>query len=211
VVGESGPGADHVAKIESTAGRMRLLINDLLAFSRLLRTEPTFVGVDLGVVLRQVTADLEGVIAETRGRVVVSDLPTIDGYSAQLRQLFTNLVGNALKFHKPGIGSEVTVASRLFESEHPAAPGVAAEWCEITVKDDGIGFDTKYLDRIFKIFERLHSREAFEGTGIGLAICRRVVERHAGTITATSTVGMGATFVVRLPLHQPESPAVSAR
>ncbi len=212
---DGGPAPiDHMEKIASTAARMRQLIDDLLAFSRLLLTRLTFTRVELGEVLRQVTTDLEGVISETGGSVVVGALPAIDGHSAQLLQLFTNLVANALKFHKPDAGARVTVASRSFEAPELANPHVMVPWCEITVRDDGIGFDSKYVDRIFKIFERLHSREAFEGTGIGLAICRRVVERHGGTLTANSAVGEGATFVVTLPLVQrapADDASVSAR
>jgi signal transduction histidine kinase len=137
--------------------------------------------------------------------VRVGDLPEIDGDPSQLRQLFQNLLTNALKFHKPGLPPVVEVtAERVALSPngngtgHPPAPA-----CRITVRDNGIGFDEKYLDRIFQVFQRLHGRDEYEGTGVGLAICRKIVERHGGTITARSKPGEGAAFAVTLPLRQP--------
>lgn len=113
----------------------------------------------------------------------------------QMRQLLQNLIGNGLKFHEPGQPPAVAVDGRLLE-------GAAA--CELTVRDNGIGFEEQYLDRIFQVFQRLHGRQEYEGTGMGLAICRKIVERHGGTITARSRPGRGATFVVTLPVQPPK-------
>jgi signal transduction histidine kinase len=120
----------------------------------------------------------------------------------QMRQLLQNLIGNALKFHRTGESPVVSVTASVLS-------GKGGEHCEIRVVDNGIGFDTKYLDRIFSIFQRLHSRSEFEGTGIGLATCRKIVERHGGTITAVSAPGEGATFIVRVPARRVHSKAKS--
>ena len=144
--------------------------------------------VDLGEILAEVLIDLEIRLAQTGGRVEVGPLPTIEADPAQMRQLFQNLVGNGLKFHQPGVPPIVRVMAV------PAAGGWA-----ISIADDGIGFDAAYTDRIFEVFQRLHGRDEYEGTGIGLAVCKKIVERHGGTLTAESKLGEGATFVVTLP------------
>lgn len=194
-------GGDYLDRILSSAERMRTLINDLLTFSRVTTKGRSFSPVDLGVVASEVLSDLEARVQQTGGAVDLGPLPTIDADPLQMRQLFLNLLSNALKFHKPGAAPAVAVRA---EPEEPPAPGVPARrFVRITVADDGIGFDEKYLDRIFQLFQRLHGRSSYEGTGLGLAICRKIIERHGGTITASSSPGEGATFLVRLPSRQP--------
>jgi PAS domain S-box-containing protein len=207
--------ADYLERMQSAAARMQTLINDLLTFSRVIsRTEP-FAIVDLGLITREVLGDLEVRIEKSDAEVVVGDLPQIEADALQLRQLLQNLIGNALKFQPPNAKPRVAIAGRivagrdgnlpgLVEPEKPAvicAPG-EQPFLQLTIKDNGIGFDEKYLDRIFVVFQRLHGRQEFEGTGIGLAVCRRIVDRHRGAITARSKPGEGATFVVTLPVHQ---------
>jgi PAS domain S-box-containing protein len=200
-------GRDYLDRMQNAAARMQTLIYDLLMFSRVIsRTEP-FVRVDLKTVAREVIGDLEVRIEKTGGCVDVGDLPSIEADAPQMRQLFQNLIGNALKFHAPGIAPVVRVEGRLLPAQagDTAASSEAGDepaLCELTVADNGIGFDEKYLDRIFAVFQRLHGREAYEGTGIGLAVCRRIAERHGGKITARSTPGQGATFIVTLPVRQ---------
>jgi PAS domain S-box-containing protein len=183
--------ADYVARMQNAANRMGRLLEDLLAFSRVTTGAQTFAPVDLDAVAREVVSDLEIRLEQTAGRIDIGPLPVVEGDASQLRQLLQNLLANALKFHRPGVPPTVTVRARTT----PTA-------CRIEIADDGIGFDEKYLDRIFTIFQRLHSRSEFEGTGVGLAICRKVVERHRGDITARSTPGAGSTFVVTLPIRQ---------
>lgn len=193
-------GLDYLSRMQSAASRMQLLINDLLEFSRLTTRGRQFEPVDLCKIVHATVADLEVSIERAGGRVEIGDLATIDADAVQMRQLVQNLLGNALKFRRPGVAPDVKVwGSR--------APGKGdAPMYELRVRDNGIGIDKKYADRIFTVFERLNPREQFEGTGIGLAICRKIVERHGGTIAVESEVGSGSTFVITLPTTQREGP-----
>lgn len=201
-------GHDYLDRMQNAAARMQTLIYDLLTFSRVIsRTEP-FVPIDLNVVMKEILSDLEVRIERTGGRVEVGELPMVEADATQMRQLLQNLIGNALKFHAQGKPPVVQVRSQKLSSPPAAASddkaGNDVEWCTITISDNGIGFDEKYLDRIFAVFQRLHGRQEFEGTGIGLAVCRRIVERHGGAITARSKLGEGATFIITMPLQQPD-------
>jgi len=172
---------------------MQILIQDLLSLSRVASNSKPFAPVDLGDVIRTVVSDLEMRIQDAGGRVDIGALPVIFGDRGQMAQLFQNLIGNGLKFRKPGENPVVKIHSELHK-----LPNGAAGW-RIAVEDNGIGFDEKYRDRIFQIFQRLHGRSEYEGTGIGLAICRKIVDRHGGGITANSTPGAGARFIITLP------------
>ena len=154
----------------------------------------SFLPVNLALVMQGVLSDLEVRIQQTGARIEVAELPTIDADPLQMRQLFQNLLGNALKFAKPEQPPSIAVESAAV----PGEPGL----CELRFRDDGIGFDEKYLDRIFQVFQRLHGRGEYEGTGVGLAICHKIVLLHGGEITARSSPGEGATFIVTLPIHQ---------
>src|SRR5262249_9734122 len=156
-----------VARMHHAAARMRALITDLLAFSHLTTQSQRFVRVDLSRVAREVVSDLENRIAETGGRVEIGDLPSVDGDPTQMRQLLLNLIGESLKFHRPGEPPAVQVRGRLLADLDRPFMGHGrrvAPLCEITVSDTGIGFDEKYLDRIFEVFQRLHGRSEYEGT-----------------------------------------------
>jgi PAS domain S-box-containing protein len=194
------PGArDYLARMCSAAARMQDLIENLLTFSRVATKAQPFASVELGSVARDVLSDLESRVAQTRGRVEVGELPSADVDATQMHQLLQNLLGNALKFHRAGVPPVVRVSSR-------ALPG--GERFEIQVQDSGLGFEQQYAERIFGMFQRLHGRSEFEGTGIGLAICRKIVERHTGTIVASGVPGEGALFTVTLPYRQPEETAL---
>lgn len=197
-------GLDYLDRMQSAAARMRTLINDLLTFSRVISSSQPFASVDLNAVVKEVLADLEVSIEQRRAQVEVGDLPTIDADPMQMRQLFQNLIGNALKFQPPGNLPLVKVQSQLLVVFPPvgAEDGEDQTFCEVTVQDNGIGFDEKYLDKVFAVFQRLHGRSEYEGTGVGLAVCRRITDRHGGVITARSQPGEGATFIVRLPIRQ---------
>lgn len=187
--------ADYLDRMQNAAARMQTLINDLLTFSRVIsRTEP-FVTVDLAQVTREVLSDLEVRIEKTGATVEVGELPKIDADPMQMRQLLQNLIGNALKFHLPEAKPKIQIHAELVDGGWEGAA------CQLTIQDNGIGFEEKYLDRIFAVFQRLHGRQEYEGTGIGLAVCRRIVDRHRGSITAKSKPGEGATFIVHLPVR----------
>jgi PAS domain S-box-containing protein len=206
-VGESidEDSRDYLQRMTSAAARMQTLITDLMAFSRVEIKGQPFVPTDLAVIAREVSADLEARIEQAGGRVELGDLPTIDADPMQMRQLLQNLIGNSLKYFRPGVPPVVRIycqkPSTRPESLVESVP--TRQFCEILVTDNGIGFDEKYLDRIFTVFQRLHKKGEYEGTGVGLAICRKIVDRHSGTITAISSPGQGATFVVTLPVTQP--------
>jgi PAS domain S-box-containing protein len=197
---------DYLQRMCNAAARMQTLINDLMAFSRVEIKGQGFVQTDLALIAREVSADLETRIEQAGGRVEIGELPIIEADPMQMRQLLQNLIGNSLKYFRPGVPPVVRIHSRkLNERQHDSitkSGGLALQHCQIVIEDNGIGFDEKYLDRIFTVFQRLHKKGEYEGTGIGLAICRKIVDRHSGTITARSTPGQGATFVVTLPVIQ---------
>ena len=190
----------YVQRMRDSAARIRTLISDLLSFSRVSGEVQPYAPVDLGKLTQKVLSDLEALIAETGGRVDLGDLPTIDADPAEMWQLQQNLISNALKFHKPEEPPLVKIRGRLLDGQGSGAAAMSREeaMCEITVQDNGIGFDEKYLDRIFTVFQRLHGPDTYDGTGVGLATCRKIVERHGGSITARSRPGEGARFIVTL-------------
>ena len=210
---------DYLERMQSASARMRRLIDDLLAFSRVMRSAEPFVPVELAVVTKEVLGDLEVRIEKSGARVEVGDLPVIEADPMQMRQLLLNLIGNSLKFQPPGATPVVKIQARILERQSEGdtlsfrsvppngdhAPPFG-RLCEISVQDNGIGFDEKYTDKIFAVFQRLHGRTEYEGTGVGLAVCRRIAERHRGTILARSKPGQGATFLVTLPVSQPKPP-----
>ena len=168
---------------------MQKLIQDLLAFSRVTRQVQTFETVNLETLIYDVLTDLEVRIKKSGGRVEVGKLPAVHADPFQMRQLFQNLIANALKYSKKGEPPRVHIRS---ENVHNG-------FVEVAVEDGGIGFEERYLEQIFQPFQRLHSREEYEGSGMGLAICHKIVARHGGKITAKSEPGTGSTFIVTLP------------
>jgi PAS domain S-box-containing protein len=227
---------DYMQRMQNAAARMQTLINDLLTFSRVISTTQPFAPVDLAAVTREVLSDLEVRIQQTGAKIEVGNLPTIDADHMQMRQLLQNIIANALKFQpvgerasSPAATSEGQTAESIAQDSGQTNPGhvpqikITAQLvnkpfasgaeptpddqlCELSIRDNGIGFDEKYTDKMFAMFQRLHGRSEYEGTGVGLAVCRRITDRHSGTITAHSKPGEGATFVVRLPVHQANKP-----
>ncbi len=190
--------------MQSAAARMQELIEGLLTLSRVTTRASDFEQVDLGEIVQQVLGDLEAQIERVQGRVEVGKLPTIQAEPLQIRQLLQNLIANALKFRRPDEPPVVKVEARYVtpREQRQARKSLTEERCRITVEDNGIGIDPQYSERIFGIFQRLHSRDVYEGTGIGLAICRRIVEYHGGQITVHGAPGKGSTFEVLLPAAQ---------
>lgn len=191
-----GEGEEYLTRMRNAASRMSTLIQDLLAFSRVATKEQQINQIDLNVIINEVVGDLEMSIADKKGEVVIGKMPAVWADATHMRQLFQNLIGNALKFHQTDTPPVVNVAMK------PRAKNDTHY--EIHVQDNGIGFDEKYLDRIFSVFQRLHGRDSYEGTGIGLAVCRKIVERYGGTIDAKSQPNVGSTFIIKLPINHKE-------
>lgn len=184
-------GQDYLDRVLQSAGRMRRLLQKLLALSGVTSKKQPFKKIELTNIAREAADVFEAVLKETGSQIAIEKLPMIEADESQMRQLFQNLIGNALKFRDNGI-PKIRVHGRVTDQRV----------CEIVVEDNGIGFDPQFAEVIFKPFERLHGRSAYEGTGMGLAICRKIVERHGGTIRAESEPGQGATFIIRLPIKQ---------
>ncbi|GAA4341641.1 sensor histidine kinase [Flaviaesturariibacter amylovorans] len=198
-----GKWAGHLEKMIRSSARMSTLIQDLLSVTRLSENE-RFEAVDLTVLVRDVLSDLELVIREKGAAFHLDPLPVLEVVPAQFRQVFQNIIGNALKFSQPGTPPVVSIASAFTATPDPDAdPATDGPFCRITITDNGIGFDEKYVGKIFTLFQRLHAREEYEGTGIGLAIVKKIVEKHNGFIFARSRPGEGARFILLLPVRQP--------
>jgi len=186
----TGDARHSLDRMLSAAARMRTLVRDVLAYSQVTTRVQPFAPTDLAWVAREVLVDLDATVAETAGKINVGPLPVIEADALQMRQLLQNLLGNALKYRQKDTPPVVELTCSSADGNR----------CTITVADNGIGFNQEYAEKIFKMFERLHGRTQYDGSGIGLAICRKIVERHGGTIAATSTPGKGATFTVTLPV-----------
>ncbi len=168
---------------------MRQMVDGLLSLSRITSHGQSLVPTDVGLVLTEVLSDLELQLSRTNGRVETCDFPVIQADPLQIRQLFQNLIGNALKYHQPGVPPKVQINCR----------SIVPNTIQIQIEDNGIGFDQSQMERIFLPFQRLVGRDEYEGSGMGLAICRKIVERHGGTIVAHSTPRQGSIFIITLP------------
>lgn len=196
-------GELYLERINSSANRMRNLIADLLNYSRVSR-DTTDELVDLNLIVQAVKDDLEIQVKEKKAVIEVGNLPLVRGSNSEYSQLFQNLISNGLKFSKQGTAPLIRITSRESTQEelqklNSKDPG--QKYLSIIVSDNGIGFEEEYADKIFIIFQRLHGRDQYQGTGIGLAICKKIVEKNGGTIYATSTLNEGSSFVVIIPVQ----------
>ena len=191
-------GKMYLGRLLEAGKRMGSLIDSLAMYSRVVTKGRPFVPVDLAKVVRDVTADLAILIQQSGARVSMGTLPVVNADEQQMRLLFFNLIGNAIKYRKKSIAPEISI---------DAAMNVrgGAEICVVAVRDNGIGIEPQYCERIFNVFQRLHTQGEYDGTGMGLAICRKIVERHGGTISASGTAGAGAVFTVTLPVAGAQS------
>ena len=193
-------GQYYLQRIAGTANQIQTMIHDLFAFAQVTFENQTFSQVNLTDVIEAVSHDLYLLTTEKNGRISWSHLPVIEAVPLLMYQLFHHLLSNGLKFHRHDVSPMIQIESVVYqngdlgEEENP--------YCEIHVVDNGIGFEEKYGERIFSVFRRLHDRSKYEGSGVGLAVCRKIVEQHNGRITAKSIKGKGSTFIVRLPLTQ---------
>lgn len=180
-------GRDYLQRMGSAASRMQSLIIDLLNYSRVATAGRAFAWVDMDRTLAEVLQDLEVALEQSGAEVTKTPLPRAWGDATQLRQVLQNLLSNAIKFRAAGVAPRISVM----------AEDISADGWTLAVSDNGIGFDEKYLDKIFAPFQRLHARGAYAGTGIGLAVVKKIVERHGGTVSATSQPGAGSVFRIR--------------
>ena len=200
-------GADgilYLTRIAASVDNMRHLIDTLLEFSRTARSHQPFAPVDLNSLVKDVQTDLELKIEETATILHIEALPAIEAIPSQMKQLFDNLLNNSIKFRKAGVPPVITISclrlSRRQQEQHHLNAGNT--WFRIDFTDNGIGFEPEYNDRIFQIFQRLHGKSEFPGSGIGLAICKKIIDQHKGLIYATGEPDNGATFTIILPEHQ---------
>ena len=196
----SDRGKDYLNRMINASQRMQNLIRDLLSLSRITTRAQPYVKVSLKEVAEEVISDLEIRLEQTNGKVTLGNLPTVEADKLQMRRIFQNLVGNGLKFHRENVPPLIHITGRIFEKKQEEGP--FATWLEIVFKDNGIGFENEHAEKIFTVFQRLHGRDEYDGTGIGLAICRRIAERHGGSIKADGNLGKGAIFTVYLPVEQ---------
>ena len=194
--------AEYIERIISASARMTKLINDLLTFTRL-SINASFENVSLNRLVDEVMSDLELAISEKHATIEVDDLPKIDAITGQIRQVFQNIISNALKFSKKDERPRIKITCETVDRcSLDAKRNANGDFIRITIKDNGIGFDEQYAEKIFTIFQRLHSREQYDGTGIGLAITKKIIERHKGVISATGKENEGSKFIIVLPLRQ---------
>ena len=188
---------DYIQRMQGAATRMSHMIDDLLALARISTLDYSYQKVDLNQVVWEVLSILETSLERKGGIVDVGDLPAIEAEPSQMKRLFQNLIGNAIKFHRPGIAPRVRISYQEVPGFTHKSPQV-----QILVEDNGIGFEETQVEYMFQPFKRLVSRTQYEGNGVGLTICKKVVESHGGQISAKSTPGSGSTFIVTLPVKQ---------
>lgn len=200
-------GRTNIQRIHKAAERMQNLITDILTFSKISVDNPSFVEADMNVLINDVIVELDEEIKTRNGKVIVEKMPTLSVNPSLIKPLFHNLIGNALKYCKKDTSPVVRITSEI--SAHlnsKSTQGAVPKFCRIYIQDNGIGFDQKYAEEIFGMFKRLHHNSEFQGTGIGLALCKKIVEQHKGYISARSKINEGSTFIVSLPVpHHEES------
>ncbi|MEX0829979.1 MAG: ATP-binding protein [Nitrospirales bacterium] len=190
---------DYLHRVAKAANRMQQLIEGLLLYSRIDTPGSKGEPLALGQIVQDILSDFGAKIDELEAEVQVRDLPMIHGEPMLIRQLLQNLIGNALKFHKPGVAPILHVSGLMIQNRRHIGLGKAGTLCQIEIQDQGIGIPEEYLDKIFGMFKRLHRKDEYEGTGIGLAVCKRIVDQCGGAISVRSTPGEGSTFTVTLP------------
>lgn len=195
-------GQTNILRIQKAAERMQTLITDILTFSKISIDKPAFVQSDLNALVNEVVAEMDEDITEKSAKIVVESLPSLCVNPSLMKPLFHNLIGNALKYRKKDVPPLIRITSDITaHSNGKASPVHERKFCRLFIQDNGIGFDQKYAEEIFGMFKRLHHNSEFEGTGIGLALCKKIVEQHKGYISARSKVNEGSTFIVSIPIH----------
>ncbi|MDB5193508.1 MAG: domain S-box protein [Segetibacter sp.] len=199
----SPESSKYLEKIIDSSGRMKVLILDILNYSRLSASKREVECTDLNELINELRDDFELIIQEKNAEIHIGELPCLDVNRGQMRQVFQNIISNALKFSVPGKSPIIRITSKIISDKcFNSKQDKNGLFCLISVQDNGIGFDEKYLNNIFALFERLNGKDKFEGTGIGMAIAKKIVDKHKGLITAASKVGQGAKFKIILPIMQ---------
>jgi signal transduction histidine kinase len=196
---------DYVTRIQTSVARGQLLINDLLTYSKTNAIDQIFQSTNLGEIVKGVEDDFDEMFDQKKAKLITSSLPTLKVIPFQIRQVFHNLISNALKYSNPDRSPVITISCRTLRGTEIKELLLPPEevFCHITVEDNGIGFESQYKDKIFDMFQRLHGRSEYTGTGIGLAIVKKILNNHNGAINATSILGEGSTFNIYLPLGSP--------
>ncbi len=193
----------YLEKIIGSTERMKALIIDILNYSRLSAVDGEFLPTDLNFVLKELLEDFELMIADKKGKIIYNDLPVLEVNRGQVRQVFQNLISNSLKFSKDDVAPVINIKAALLNAKSfNSKQNANGAFCLLTIEDNGIGFDEKYATTVFSLFQRLHPKDSFEGTGIGLAITKKIIEKHHGLIQVKSTPGVGTKFMIVLPLKQ---------
>lgn len=197
----SSQAIQYLQKIISSSERMRILIHDILSFSRLSAKENKYKLTDIKLLVEELLKDFELLIQEKKAKFIIEDLPQIEVNPGQIRQVFQNIISNALKFSKKEVSPVIKIwGQRICDNTFDSEPHSDGPYACIHIKDNGIGFNEKYMESVFTIFKRLHTKDKYEGTGIGLAITKRIIEKHNGQINARSAEGEGADFIIILPV-----------
>ncbi len=196
-----GDGKTNIHRIQKAAERMQNLITDILTFSKISVDKPAFVDSDMNSLIGEILVEMDEELKDKKANVIVEKLPSLCVNPSLMKPLFHNLIGNALKYRKKEIEPTIKITSDTTALLNGKTKELNTRYCRILVEDNGIGFDQKYAEEIFGMFKRLHHNTEFEGTGIGLALCKKIVEQHKGFISARSKINEGSTFIVSIPLH----------
>jgi signal transduction histidine kinase len=203
-------GKTNIFRIQKAAERMQTLITDILTFSKISVDKPAFMESDLNTLISEILSEMEEDLREKGAKVIIDKLPVLYVNPSLMKPLFHNLIGNALKYRKKDIEPVIKVTSDVTTPVNGKSPKEQGNrYCRIFIEDNGIGFDQKYAEEIFGMFKRLHHNTEFEGTGIGLALCKKIVEQHKGYISARSKINEGSTFIVSIPLQLQQLVAVN--
>jgi signal transduction histidine kinase len=202
-------GRTNILRIQKAAERMQNLITDILTFSKIAVDKAAFVETDINLLIDEVLVDLDEEVKTKNARIIIDKIPVLSVNPGLIKPLFQNLIGNALKYCKKDVPPLIRITHELNNQLNGKSKELKDKYCKIMIQDNGIGFDQKYAEEIFGMFKRLHHNTEFQGTGIGLALCKKIVEQHKGYISARSKVNEGSTFIISLPL-QPKQEIVAA-
>lgn len=196
-------GQSYIDRIQKGTQRLQTLITDILTYSKLTDTNAVFTHADLNTIISDILTDFELKIEELGAKVHIEKLPELYVNPVQMGQLFQNLISNALKFSRKDTAPEISISCQIGNNNEAENSIGGGQYCNICITDNGIGFDETYLEQIFTLFKRLNNRSEYEGTGIGLSICKKIVEQHKGSIRAKSEINRGSTFIISLPYTEP--------